>query len=169
MRARIAATLAALCALGAFAADDAAWPPPPRTQDRMHELQAVIRSPDSTKRQREAAREELGNLLKSPAGRDRETPEEQRKVAPARAAIEPYPSVVKPVPPVATTVAPAQGIAHLEVTPAPKTPAVNSRTGSVLAPAGPFAIDPTTGAVLHEVPGGYVDPRSGQFVPRAGR
>jgi len=169
MRGRIAAMLAVLCATAAFAADDATWPPPAPTQDRMHALQAVIRSPESTMRQREAAREELANLLKSPAGRGRETPVEQRKVPPARAAIEPYPSVVRPLPPIASSVPPAKGVAHLEALPAPKPPAMDPRKGSVLAPAGPFAIDPSTGAVLHEVPGGYVDPRSGRFVPGAGR
>jgi hypothetical protein len=169
MRGRIAAAVASLAALGALAAGEAAWPPPAPTQDRMHELQAVIRSPGSTLRERESAREELANLLKSPAGRDRETPEEQRKVPPARAAIEPYPSVVKPLPPIATSVPPAKGVARLDVLPAPKLPVTNPRSGSVLAPAGPFAIDPATGAVLHEVPGGYVDPRSGRFVPGAGR
>jgi hypothetical protein len=29
-----------------------------------------------------------------------------------------------------------------------------------------MAVDPTTGHVLSEVPGGYVDPRTGQFIPR---
>jgi hypothetical protein len=27
-------------------------------------------------------------------------------------------------------------------------------------------VDPRTGAVLHEIPGGYVDPRTGQVTPR---
>jgi hypothetical protein len=35
-----------------------------------------------------------------------------------------------------------------------------------VVPSGKFAVDPTTGALLHEVPGGYVDPRTGQFIPR---
>jgi hypothetical protein len=43
---------------------------------------------------------------------------------------------------------------------------VNPQTGSVAVPSGKFAVDPATGHVLHEVPGGYVDPRTGQFVPR---
>jgi hypothetical protein len=169
MRGRVVAAVASLAALGALAAGEAVWPPPAPTQDRMHELQAVIRSPDSTMRQREAAREELANLLKSPAGRDRETPEEQRKLPPARAAIEPYPSVVRPLPPIATSVPPARGVAHLDVLPAPRPPVTNPRNGAVLAPTGRFAIDPATGAVLHEVPGGYVDPRNGRFVPGAVR
>lgn len=166
MRGRIAAAVVAIAAGGALAEDAATWPPPARVQERMHELQAAIRSPDSTMAQREAAREELARLLKSPAGRDRTTPEEARKVPAARAAIEPYPSVVKPLPPIANSAPPAPGVAHLEVVPLPNPPAVNPRTGSVMAPSGKFAIDPRTGAVLHEVPGGYVDPRTGQFVPR---
>ena len=166
MRARIAAAVVAIASGGALADGTATWPPPARIQERMHELQAAIRSPDSTMAQREAAREELAGLLRSPTGRERTTPEEARKVPAARAAIEPYPSVVKPLPPAATSVPPAPGVAHLEVAPLPKPPAVNPRTGSVMAPSGKFAIDPATGAVLHEVPGGYVDPRTGQFVPR---
>jgi hypothetical protein len=165
MRGWFLAALLAAAASGAFAAD-AAWPPPDPVQSRMRELQAAIRSPGSTMRQREAAREELAGLLKSPAGRDRTTPEEARKVPAARAAIEPYPGVVRPLPPIATTNPAPPGVARLEVVPAPKPPAVNPRTGAPALPSGRFAVDPTTGAVLHEVPGGYVDPRTGQFVPR---
>jgi hypothetical protein len=132
----------------------------------MHALQALIRSPASTMAEREAAREELAGLLKSPAGRDRTTPEEARKVPAARAAIDPYPGIVKPLPPIAATNPPPPGVARLEVVPAPKPPAVNPRTGAPALPSGRFAVDPTTGGVLHEVPGGYVDPRTGQFVPR---
>ncbi|HEX3097877.1 MAG TPA: hypothetical protein VHQ02_09170 [Usitatibacter sp.] len=166
MLARLAAALLVAFAGAAFAADEAAWPPPEPVQSRMRELQALIRSPGSTMAEREAAREELAGLLKSPAGRDRTTPEEARKVPAARAAIEPYPSVVKPLPPVATTNPPPAGVAHLEVVPALKPPAVNPRTGAPALPSGRFAVDPSTGGVLHEVPGGYVDPRTGQFVPR---
>jgi len=39
-------------------------------------------------------------------------------------------------------------------------------SGSAVTPANRFAIDPRTGAVLHEIPGGYVDPRTGQVTPR---
>jgi len=166
MRARFLAALIAALAGGAFAADDAAWPPPGPVQSRMRELQAAIRSPGSTMAQREAAREELAGLLKSPAGRDRTTPEEARKVPAARAAIDPYPSVVRPLPPIGATNPAPPGVARLEVVPAPALPAVNPRSGTPALPAGRFAVDPTTGAVLHAVPGGYVDPRTGQLVPR---
>jgi hypothetical protein len=166
MRARFAAALLMALAGGAFAADETPWPPPEPVQSRMRELQALIRDPASTMAQREAAREELAGLLKSPAGRDRTTPEEARKVPAARAAIDPYPGVVRPLPPIGATNPPPAGVAHLEVVPAPKPPAVNPRTGAPALPSGRFAVDPTTGGVLHEVPGGYVDPRTGQFVPR---
>ena len=166
MRARFVAALLLAAAGGAFAADGAPWPPPEPVQSRMRELQAAIRDPGSTMAQREAAREELAGLLKSPAGRDRATPEEARKVPAARAAIDPYPAIVKPLPPIAATNPPPAGVARLEVVPAPRPPATNPRTGAPALPSGRFAVDPTTGGVLHEVPGGYVDPRTGQFVPR---
>src|SRR4051812_1560144 len=76
MRTRFVAALLLAAAGGAFATDEATWPPPEPVQTRMRELQAVIRSPASTMADREAAREELAGLLKSPAGRDRTTPEE---------------------------------------------------------------------------------------------
>jgi len=166
MGARFVAALIVALAGGAFAADETPWPPPGPVQARMRELQAAIRDPGSTMAQREAAREELAGLLKSPAGRERTTPEEARKVPAARAAIDPYPSVVRPLPPIDATNPPPPGVARLEVVPAVKPPAVNPRTGAPALPSGRFAVDPTTGGVLHEVPGGYVDPRTGQFVPR---
>jgi hypothetical protein len=53
------------------------------------------------------------------------------------------------------------------VVPAPRAipPFIDSRTGRVLVPEGRVAIDPATGGVLHAVPGGYVDPATGRFVP----
>ena len=72
--------------------------------------------------QREAAREELAGLLKSPAGQLKgPTPDAK----PARAAIIPFPSVVKPLPPIADAVPPTPGIAHLEVLHAPVAPQVS--------------------------------------------
>ena len=45
--------------------------------------------------------------------------------------------------------------------------AVNPYTGSVVQPSAPgVAVDPRTGGVLHETPSGYVDPRSGRFIPK---
>ena len=135
------------------------WPPPAGVEARMHELQAIIGSRDSTAAQREAAREELGRLLKSPAGQSQRTPEERR---PARAAIQPFPSIVKPA---EGPIPPAPPVAQLEIIVPPKQ-IVNSLTGAVPAPSGRTAIDPRTGHVLHETPGGYIDPRTGQFTPK---
>ena len=162
MRALLAVVFAFACA-SAAAVEDTRWPPPEPVVKRMRELEATIRDPASTLPQREAAREELGALLKSPAGHA--VPPPARKLPP-RAAIQPYPSVVAPLAPRDKAVPPAPGVAHLEVVPAPKAPAVNPQTGSVAVPSGKFAVDPATGHVLHEVPGGYVDPRTGQFIPR---
>ncbi len=161
MLARAALLAAALAAASAWAMDDTSWPPPENIEARMHELQAAIRDPQSTMAQREAAREELAGLLKSPAGQLKgPTPEGK----PARAAIIPFPSVVKPLPPIADAVPPTPGIAHLEVLQPPVAPQVSPR-GTPVAPAQDFAIDPLNGHVLHPVPGGYIDPRNGQRFP----
>jgi len=163
MRGFVLALGIALASGAAMAVEDTHWPPPEPVVKRMRELEAVIRSPESTMAQREAAREELGDLMKSPAGRN--APPAPAKLPP-RAAIQPYPSVVQPLPPLEKAVPPPPGVAHIEVVEPPKAPAVNPQTGSVAVPTGKTAIDPTTGHVLHEVPGGYVDPRTGQFIPR---
>jgi len=165
MRARLAACVAATCAVQAWALEAPQWPPPPSVEARMRELQQVIIARDSTPSQREAAREELSGLIKSPAGQSRgRTPDEKPPRA-ARAAIDPYPSVVKPAVVAPAPAPPAAGVAQIEVIVPPK-PAVNPQTGSVAAPAGRFAIDPRTGQVLHEAGNGFVDPRTGQFTPR---
>ena len=154
---RLVPMLAALVVPLAWGVDTAQWPPPSPVEDRMHELQHVIGDPQSTPGERQAAREELVNLLKSPAGQVHgATP-----AKPARAAIQPLGPIVKPAtdPPIA-----APPVAHIEVTQPPK-PAV-APNGSVAVPTGNgFAVDPRSGHVLREVPGGYVDPRSGQFTP----
>jgi hypothetical protein len=163
-----ALAIALACAsLPALGLDTPQWPPAPGVEARMHELQQVIIARDSTPAQRELAREELGKLLKSPAGQSAPVPGEKPAAKmPARAAIAPFPSVVRPVnvaPPVAP---PVSSVAHVDVIVPPKT-AVNPQTGAAPAPSGRFAVDPRTGAVMHEAgPGGYVDPRTGQFVPR---
>ena len=158
------AALAAACACTlAGAVETAAWPPPPAVEARMHELQGVIASRESTAGQREAARKELAALLRNPSARA-STPDEAK--VPARAAIEPYPRIVKPA---EGPIPPAPPVAHLEVVEPPKTlvPIPGSATAAVPAtPSADFAIDPRTGGVLHGVPGGYIDPRTGQFVPR---
>ena len=160
MLARLAAgaVLALVTAL-AVAGERAPWPPPSGVETRMRELQAVIASRDATPAQREAARAELSSLLKSPAGQARGRTRDEK---PARAAIEPLPSMVKPA---EGPIPSAPPIAHVEVV-TPAKPLVIPQTGTAATPSGRFAIDPRTGAVLHEVPGGYVDPRTGQFVPR---
>ena len=61
----------AFCARAAAALESATWPPPQPVQERMHSLQRVIIDPASTAPEREAAREELSGLLKSPAGQAR--------------------------------------------------------------------------------------------------
>ena len=166
MRARRLAAWLAVAALPAAALETAQWPPPGPVAERMRELQLVIIGRDSTLAQREAAREELAGLLKSPAGQARgRTPDEQPP-RPARAAIDPFPSVVVPVE-VAPSSPPPDGVARLEVVvPPPPRPLLDPRGGRVLAPTARGAIDPRTGGVLHEIPGAYIDPRTGQVVPR---
>lgn len=163
MRAWLLAAAVALGPASAVALEDAHWPPPKATLDRMNALEAVMRDPHSTLAQRAAAREELAGLLQSPSGRAMGPPPEPK--LPPRAAIQPYPSVVQPLPPVEKAVPPPPGVAHLDGIQPPRAPVVNPQTGSVAQPSGKFAVDPATGHVLHEVPGGYVDPRTGQFIP----
>ena len=157
MIARAAAMSLVLAATAAAAVDTAQWPPADAVQVRMRELQQVIISPDSSAGQRNAARQELANLLKSPAGQDRDTTNGR----PARAAIQPFGQIVKPAvnPPL-----PDVPVAHVEVTSPPHPVALPN--GSVAVPAGNgIAIDTRTGAALREVPGGYIDPRTGKFTP----
>ena len=162
MNLRLAAAGAILAAAPALAVETTQWPPPEEVGSRMRELQQAIIARDSTLPQREAAREELSGLLKSPAGQARGRTAGEKRVA--RAAIEPYPPVVAPVN-IAPAPPPPGGIARIEVTVAPK-PVVNPQSGAAASPSGRFAVDPRTGNVLHETLGGYVDPRTGQFIPR---
>ena len=164
MRLRAAAAVAlALGPLSVLAVESPAWPPPPEVLGRMRDLQARIADPSTSKEDRAAARRELELLMKSPAAGDK--PDATRK--PARAAIDPFPSVVKPIeermPPV-----PAPPTARLEVIPdPPRTPVIDPSTGRVIHPSTPgLAVDPRTGAVLHETPSGFVNPRSGRFTPK---
>jgi hypothetical protein len=162
---RLLAGAVVLAALPAAALDSPQWPPPAPVAQRMRDLQQAIIRRDSTLAEREAAREELASLLKSPAGQARGRTPGEKPSRPARAAIDPYPSVVAPVN-IAPAAPPPRGVAELEVVAPPK-PIVIPQAGAVAAPAGNFAIDPRTGAVLHGAPGGpYVDPRTGQVVPR---
>ena len=162
MRAPIAIGLALAITAGAsWAIETAEWPPPPEMLGHMRDLQAMIAAPGTSREERAAARQELERLMKSPAGRDKPTSETKK---PARAAIDPFPSVVKP----SEAKLPPPPTARVEVVtePPPRGLTVNPSTGSVLRPSTGSAVDPRTGHLLHEVPGGYVDPRTGQFVPK---
>jgi hypothetical protein len=162
MRPRAAALVAlALGPLAAAALDDAGWPPPPEVLGRMRDLQAKIGDPGSTKEERDAARSELSRLLKGPAASDKD---DTRR--PARAAIDPYPSVVKPIDDRMPPILPPP-TARLEVLDPPRKPVVNPYNGSVVQPSAPgIAVDPRTGSVLHETPSGLVEPRTGRFIPK---
>jgi hypothetical protein len=157
-----------LAALGAHAVDTPTWPPPDPVLARMHALQQVIVDPKSTAAERQSARDELAGLLKSPAGEAKApTPEEQAQ-HPARAAIIPGPRIVHALPPDKPVEVPPSEIAHVEITQPPKPVAIPGKgTAAIpIAPGPAFAVDPTTGNVLHGVPGGFVDPKTGQFIPR---
>ena len=128
----------------------------------MRELQGILGARDVTAAQREAAREELSGLLKSPAGQSRGRAIDEKPARPSRAAIDVVPTTVLPTP---NPAAPMPGVARIEVTEPPK-PRIDPRSGVMAAPAGQASVDPRTGGVLHEVPGGAVDPRTGRFTPR---
>jgi hypothetical protein len=157
-----AALCFAIAVTAAAAADTAQWPPPAPVQERMHELQLLIGSREATPAQREAARKELSGLLKSPAGQARGPTPDEKPVRPAHAPLDPLPPIVKPLPRAPAN--PAAPVAHVDVVVPPKPLVLPS--GSVATPSERFAVDPRTGAVLHEIPGGYVDPRTGQITPR---
>src|SRR2546421_4763952 len=90
MRLLCATVLLATLAGHAGALESTSWPPPGGVAARMRELQGVIANPESTAPQREAAREELSGLLKSPAGQSRGRTADEKPVKNApRVAIEP--------------------------------------------------------------------------------
>jgi hypothetical protein len=127
-------------------------------------LREILMSRDSTPAQRGAARAELAKMISSPAAKNPAAPGEGK---PARAAIQPYPSIpsvqlkspqpVRPVDPA--------DVAKVEVV-APSRAIVNPTTGSVIAPTGHSMIDLRTGSVLQETPSGYIDPRNGRLIPK---
>jgi hypothetical protein len=161
VKARLAPLLLLAFAGIAGAVETTQWPPPRADEARMRELQQALSKRDSTPEQREAARKELGRMLMSPAaGSVPSAVEESRR--PARAAIDPFPSI--PAPPTPPRV-PTPGVAELEVVSPPK-PMVIPDTGSVATPSGRILVDPRTGSVLHETPTGYVDPRTGRLTPK---
>jgi hypothetical protein len=164
-RGRLRAFLAAACVMQASALETAQWPPPAPVEARMRELQLAIIAPDSSAAQREAAREELSGLLKSPAGQARGRTPDEKPARPSRASIDPYPSVIAPQRMEPAPYVPPGEVARIEVIVPPK-PMVEPRSGTVAAPGGRFSVDPRTGNVLHEAGAGFVDPRTGQFIPR---
>jgi hypothetical protein len=156
---RRAAFLVLACAAPAMAADPA-WPPPPETQARIETLRQKIGDASATAADRQAAREELVRLLMHPSA-----PATAQPPKPARAAIDPLPSVLKPAspgppglpgPPAITPVAPPAD--------APR-PIVDPH-GGVVVPAGKNVVDPRTGSLLLDVGNGYVDPATGRFIPK---
>ena len=157
MRGRVALSALAFAAFAASALESPTWPPSEEVAARMHELQQVISARDSTPALREAAREELAAMLKSPAGRKPAEP------LPPRAAIQPFPGIRTPAIPLPPP--PAEGVARLEVIQPPR-PLIVPQTGSVLEPREGYALDPRTGRVWKETPTGYLDPATGRFVPR---
>ena len=164
MLARLVAGVAlAIAAPLAPAVETTQWPPPPEVLGKMRDLQSTIVDPASSKEQRAAARRELARLMKGPAARYRPSTYEKRQ---AREAIDPFPSVGKP----SETRLPPPPTARLEVIPEPAPlprPKINPSTGSVVQPSAPgVAVDPRTGHILHETPAGYVDPRTGRFIPK---
>ena len=156
LRAALVALLLAAAPVGAAAVDPADWPPAPAVQKRMTELQAASTT------ERDSARNALRRLLKSRAARDEVEREDRER--PARAAIEPFPSVVKPAESPVVRV-PAPPVAHIDVVVPPKPLIIQNNGAAAIASPG-VAVDPRTGQILHETPGGYVNPRTGEFIPR---
>ena len=146
----------ALCGT-AVAVETTQWPPPPEVAARMHELQQVITSRDSTPEQRNEARAELGRLMRAPSAQG---PLPHTR---PRAAIEPAPPV-KPVN-VPAPMGPPPEVAKLEVT-APSRSEPHVPLGPLPAPVGRLGVDPRTGHVIQKTPAGYVDTATGQLVPR---
>jgi len=175
MRTRFVLAMAlVLGSTAALAVDSTQWPPPPEVLEHMKVLQARIADPGASKEERAAARAELERLMKSPAGADKKTADQARK--PARAAIEPFPSVMGPSTGSGRTAGrtaqpekfgPPPPTAHVEVIDPPRKPVVDPQTGSLIQPTAPgVAVDPRTGHMLQETPGAYIDPRTGRIIPK---
>jgi hypothetical protein len=149
----------AIASTGAGAAEPT-WPPAADAARRLQELRAVLISPASTPAERQAAREEMMKMIVNEGAAARPAPMPPRAaVESPRSVFEGRPDLAKPVPPTpaVSTVAP----------PAPAAaPVVNPASGATLLPQGRSAVDPATGRIYHEVPGGYLDPLTGQFVPK---
>jgi hypothetical protein len=158
----LALAISVTCTLAVESTD---WPPSPETLARMRELQSKITDPATTKVERESAKKDLERLMKAPGAPDRK-PAEPKK--PARAAIDPFPSVApayeyKPLkePP------PTARLEVIEDPPPPRKPVIDPATGRLIQPTSPgAAVDPRTGRLLTETPAGYVDPRTGRLIPK---
>ncbi|HXF78835.1 MAG TPA: hypothetical protein VN598_08235 [Usitatibacter sp.] len=162
MKAAHALGAAAAIFATAALAEDAPAPPPSPAEARMQELHQVINDPKSTAARRKGAREELANLLRSPAGQGPIPAPGEKPARAPRAAVEPLAPLVKPAANPAISTPP---VAHVDVTQPART--LVTPTGKATAPAGnDTAIDPRNGHVLTQTPNGYIDPRTGQFTPR---
>jgi hypothetical protein len=134
----------------------------------MRELQATISDAASTKDERAVAKKELERLMKAPGAPERKPDEAKR---PARAAIDPFPSVAKPadagLPFVSKPLTEPPPTARLEVIEEPRRPLVDPASGRLIQPTtSGVAVDPRTGRLLHETPSGYIDPRTGRLIPK---
>src|SRR6185436_14336778 len=110
--------------------------PPPADEARMRELQQVITSRESTREQRDAARAELGRLLRAPSAQG---PLPHTR---PRAAIEPaapVKAVAVPLP-----AGPPPEVGKLEVV-VPSRFGTPAAAGPLPAPIGTIATDPRTG------------------------
>jgi hypothetical protein len=160
---RALAAVFLIACVPAAAAEAASWPPPDAVVSRMHDLQEVMADPASTGAQREAARKELSDLLKSPAGQAKGPTPDEKPAHPPRAAIQPFGQIVKPAPVVSV---PVPGVATVDVIQPPRI-TIAPQTGHAIVPStGGTAVAPLTGHIQHETPYGYIDPRTGQFTPK---
>jgi len=104
--------------------------------------------------------------MKAPGAPERKGDDAKK---PARAAIDPFPSVAKPYEYKPLTEPPPT--ARLEVIddppPPPRKPVIDPTTGRIIQPTSPgVAVDPRSGRLLQETPAGYIDPRTGRLVPK---
>src|SRR5262249_48320538 len=112
--------------------------------------------------QREGARKELSDLLKSPAGQAKGATPDEKPVHPPRAAIQPFGPIAKPAPAISV---PVPGVATLDVVGPPRI-SIAPQTGHPIVPSTGAAVDARTGRIQHETPYGFIDPRTGQFTPK---
>ena len=123
----------------------------------MRELQQVIAERESTREQRDAARAELGRLMRAPSAQG-PLPHTRPRAAVEPAA--PVKSVAIPMP-----AGPPPEVAKLEVV-GPSRAEPRAPPGPLPAPIGQLGVDPRTGHVIQKTPAGYVDTTTGQLLPR---